>query len=397
MVRAFLILPILAFVLITAPAGATLGAGSSTSTSVEADFNGDSFADLAVGAPQEDVGVTTSAGAVNVLYGTSTGLTASGDQFWHQGISGVAGDGVETSDFFGSALAAGRFNGDQFADLAVGVPFEDVGTTMDGGAVNVLYGSPTGLTTEGSQFWTQGSLGLPEADTDTEQGDRFGEALAAVDFGRSSEQDLAVGVPSEDLGATTNAGAVNLIYGSSTGLDPVEAGTGQFWHQATTGVAGGGAEESDEFGVSLAAANLGKSVQADLAVGAWAEDVGATGDAGAVNVLYGSSTGLSAAGDQFWHQGVAGVAGDGAEEADDFGQSLVAANLGKSVQADLAVGASFENVGTSLDAGAVNVLYGSSTGLTAVSDQFWHQGVAGVEGDGAEQGDRFGAAVAAVR
>jgi hypothetical protein len=44
-----------------------------------------------------------------------------------------------------AAAASGDFNGDGFADLAVGAPYEDVGTVADAGAVNVLYGSAAGL------------------------------------------------------------------------------------------------------------------------------------------------------------------------------------------------------------------------------------------------------------
>jgi FG-GAP repeat len=44
------------------------------------------------------------------------------------------------------ALARGiffnNFNGDDFADLAIGAPGEDVGTAADAGAVNVQYGAP---------------------------------------------------------------------------------------------------------------------------------------------------------------------------------------------------------------------------------------------------------------
>ena len=40
------------------------------------DFNGDGYADLAVGVPLEKVGGHFGAGAVNVLYGSGNGLTA---------------------------------------------------------------------------------------------------------------------------------------------------------------------------------------------------------------------------------------------------------------------------------------------------------------------------------
>jgi FG-GAP repeat len=43
-------------------------------TGVQADFNNDGAADLAVGVPGEDVGSISDAGAVNVLYGSASGL-----------------------------------------------------------------------------------------------------------------------------------------------------------------------------------------------------------------------------------------------------------------------------------------------------------------------------------
>ena len=91
------------------------------SAEVRADFNGDGFDDLAVGVPGEDIGTINSAGAVNVIYGSSGGLSCGGNQFWHQDSSGIL-DTAEASDQFGDALAAGDFNGDGFDDdLAVGV------------------------------------------------------------------------------------------------------------------------------------------------------------------------------------------------------------------------------------------------------------------------------------
>ena len=67
------------------------------------DFDNDGLADLAVGVPFEDVGAIDDAGAVNVVYGSASGLTAAGDQQFWQGAAGVAGT-AETSDSFGFAL-----------------------------------------------------------------------------------------------------------------------------------------------------------------------------------------------------------------------------------------------------------------------------------------------------
>ena len=51
-----------------------------------------------------------------------------------------------------------------------------------------------------------------------EEFDRFGASLAAQDFNADGYDDLAIGVPGEDLGSITDSGAVQILYGSSSGL-----------------------------------------------------------------------------------------------------------------------------------------------------------------------------------
>lgn len=75
----------------------------------------------------------------------------------------------------GGLRVSADFNGDGFSDVAVGVPFEDVSGFEDAGAVNILYGTATGLTSTGSQIWSQGSPGIRGV---LEWGDKFGTALA---------------------------------------------------------------------------------------------------------------------------------------------------------------------------------------------------------------------------
>ena len=108
-----------------------------------------------------------------MIYGARNGLSASRDQIWSQQSRGVAG-AAERYDRFGLALAVGDFNGDRRHDLAVGVPYEDVGRQVDAGAVDIIMGGPRGLW-GGNGLWHQNvSRIIGEAEGD----DRFGAALA---------------------------------------------------------------------------------------------------------------------------------------------------------------------------------------------------------------------------
>jgi hypothetical protein len=344
------------------------------------DFNGDGSGDLAVGVPIERVDGVSSAGAVSVLYGGAGGLSATGNQLWSQNSPDVL-DAAEAHDGFGSVLAAGDLNGDGRDDLAVGVVNEKVGTTAGGaGAVNILYGDATGLSATGNQFWHQDNPGIIDA---AEPLDSFGSALAAGDFNGNGRDDLAVGVPYEDLGSVADAGAVNVLYGRVAGLS---ATGNQLWDQES-GIAGV-AEAADKFGFALAAGNFSGDGGDDLAAGVPGDNVAAADDGGAINVLYGATGGLSATGNQLWHQNRDGVA-DTAEADDDFGYALAAGDLNGDGRGDLAVGVPFEDVGSIADAGAINVLYGAAGRLSATGNQLWDQNSAGVA-DFAEPNDGFG-------
>jgi hypothetical protein len=141
------------------------------------DFNGDGYADLAIGVPNESIGDHDNAGAVQVLFGTAGGLQANSpnDQMWHQHIPGVR-DIAETNDGFGVAVAAGDFNNDGYFDLAIAVASETLGD-IPASAVQILYGSSAGLQaiSPNDQFWHQDSPGVQG---DSETPDLFGYSLA---------------------------------------------------------------------------------------------------------------------------------------------------------------------------------------------------------------------------
>ena len=293
-----------------APAVSPVGTGAAVAAqgaAIPFDFDGDGYADLAVGVSSEDLRGKGNVGAVQVLYGSVSGVTAR-DQLWHQGRRGVKG-ALERGDRFGEALASGDFDADGYADLAIGIPRENIGRKKDAGVVQVLYGSPSGLTAR-DQIWHQGKRGVPGAN---EAGDLFGLDLAVGDFDADGFADLAVGIPWEDIGSIENAGAVTVLLGSRSGLTSAGSVTlrqGRNGLPSTPGTHEG-------FGMHLAAGNINGDAQDDLVVaGRWDADFLVPGHtdlqqaSSPVHVIFGSTAGLTPSGSQYFSPETLGFNGE---------------------------------------------------------------------------------------
>jgi hypothetical protein len=245
-------------------------------------------------------------------------------------VNGTTRASHATEDRFGSVLAVGDFDGDEFDDLAVGVPLREVaGGIRNAGVVAVFYGPGLSGVSSADQTWNQNIIFPPSLNNTSETDDFFGSSLAAADFNGDGRDDLAVGVPSESFprGSQTivEGGEVDVVYGSGTGLS-IGAFVPQMWRQDSFDVADV-SEEGDKYGFALTAWNFGRSVHADLAIGVPFEDLQQNAssplqaNAGGVNVLYGSPNKLSSVSDQFWSQGSPNVIGV-LEAGDTFGRAL---------------------------------------------------------------------------
>lgn len=149
---------------------------------VIADFNKDGYGDLAV----SDTRYKSCTGSVVVWRGGSTGPTTK--YRVTQDTSGVA-TAATKGDCFGESLSAGDTNGDGYADLAVGVPEENIGAKENAGGVHVLRGSKSGLTGANSQWFTRATAGVPGSQT--EYGN-FGQLVRLRDIDRDGDKDLLV-------------------------------------------------------------------------------------------------------------------------------------------------------------------------------------------------------------
>ncbi|MGB4859766.1 MAG: FG-GAP repeat protein [Dokdonella sp.] len=270
--------------------GATLGPSIALGSG---DFTKDASNDdeLVVGVPGDSFSANH-AGAVFVL-------DRRPDASWvvaltiRQGMGGFAGIS-EADDNFGASLAVGRFDSNSRVDLAIGIPGETTNGQADSGVVYVVYQGVAGLMNTNEEVFFRGANGLTGSAIANEQ---LGYALAAGDFNGDDIDDLAVGIPGNGCAGQANAGSVMVLRGRND-LNGLDAAGVSYWSQTTAGILDD-CEASDRFGTALAAGDftgtrIGEIFTEDLAVGIPGEALSGVTFAGAVAILSGSDSGITA-------------------------------------------------------------------------------------------------------
>jgi hypothetical protein len=150
---------------------------------------------LVVGAPGDTVSGHDGAGSITVLQEEFESVS-----LITQDTAGVRG-AAEKGDQYGFSLALSPVVAGRARQLAVGSPGEDGGRRADTGSVTLFANTGERLTPRAT--FSQATAGVPGAN---ERGDRFGYSLS---FGQTAT--LLVGIPTEDIGSTSDAGAVQPV------------------------------------------------------------------------------------------------------------------------------------------------------------------------------------------
>lgn len=250
-------------------------------------------------------------------------------------------------------IGNGDFNGDGYDDMLVGMPWEDVGSIRNAGAVSVFYGTRTGLFHEPRNQLHQDTprlSGRAAILDKAEINDNFGEVIAVGDFNNDGYDDAAISATTENA----QNGVVHILYGSSKGV------WGERNSLLSVEKAGFGGIRT-LFGSSLAVGDIDGDGYSDLAVGAPFYRINNNDFAGAVFLFYGGADGLKEDGSQgqLFYEGRGNIPGV-AEKYNRFGEQLTMDDFDQDGYADLAIAAPRQTIGSVSYAGEVTILYGKS-------------------------------------
>lgn len=252
----------------------------------------------------------------------------------------------EFNDQFGQAMVIADFTGDGRGDLAIGVPFEDIGSTESSGSVLIYRGTGSGLVYH--QSLTQAGLGADEPF------DHFGYALAAGDFDGNGTIDLAVGAPDEGPSGDPASGAVFVFNGGAS------LTTGWVIEQESLGTGTNAA--GDRFGEALCAGDFFGTDATELAIGA-PGDLEAGVRSGRVHLATWNVSGPIGAGT------VAQSSLSTPQPYERFGSALASGNFFGSSRDELAVGA-YGDIYDAATPGAVFIYRVSGGALVTVARLF---------------------------
>ncbi len=377
-----------------------IGAGDRAghAASIIGDFNGDGFADIAIGAPHADVTgadgvVREEAGAIYLFFGTDGTIPPIVPVASFDGTNGVAILGAEAGGRFGWAVAgAGDVDGDALVDLIAGAPGNGAGEAV------LLYGAVLdGSPVIDLAAADQAAALRPTVLAGTAVGDETGISVAGGgDIDGDGFGDLVIGARLGEAGyASYNGGLSYVVRGQAGGLG-VDVDLARL--DGTDGFRIEGRSMFDQSGRSVAMlGDINGDGLDDVAISGQDASPNGLNKAGEAYVVFGQTGAREASLDPADLDGSDGFIVEGVYENGFAGFGLAGAgDLNGDGFGDIVVGAYAAPRPDLGPDGAAYVIFGTDQGFPARFNLGDLDGTNGFAMRGPANGDGFGRSVAGV-
>ena len=315
---------------------------SGFSVSDAGDVNGDGFADILIGAPNNVTG-----NKAYVIYGSDAGFDAS---LYPDGLDGkngfVVSDSEDGSKFGYSVSAAGDVNGDGIDDIIVGTPYSGEGSFFNVGKSYVVFGTKTARSsidvsvldgTNGFEIYQGNGTNRLLGSKVSSAGDMNGDGI----------DDMLV-LESDSRGY--------VVYGST---EPFDARINLSGLDATRGFEFHTGAIKDVVLVGDSAGDVNNDGFDDILIGASGTGVDGAASAGETYLIFGQADGYEDVLRLNTLNGTNGFVFHGMDEFDMTGSAVSSADVNGDGIADVIIGATGQSSGL----GKSYVVYGGDTAL----------------------------------
>ncbi|MFD9881971.1 integrin alpha [Streptomyces alboflavus] len=398
---------------ITAPAQAAPAAPAKAAAGKDAaDFNGDGYPDLAIGAPSAKIDGIKRAGLVSIVYGSAEGLKYDKQQLISRATPGVPGDPKGSDYGWGTKADHGDLDDDGYDDVLI----------SGGGDQLVLWGGKDGI---------DGGTQVAAGDGSSAESPAFRSGWHGIGDVNGDGKDDIVGGAQVGPWEGESKWGLGMLYGPFNRTTGKPASIHYKDTQAEDGFSVSGAEIGDMTGDGIddlvvmgsirrpyweSEARVLKGTRDGLVFGGTLNSryTGTFGDLngdgyqdfvgtpqasdvknyGGISVTYGGPDGVSKTlPARVYDQDSPGVPGVN-EKGDRWGTDVSIGDLDKDDYGDLLVGASWESATDPATAvsGSVTMLRGSKTGVTTEGAKVLTQNSKGIPST-SEKSDHFGEAV----